>query len=212
MCGINDNLIGYLGMVTEQEELRCGAILLPGVVVFPNNAVPLHIFEPRYRKMLSDAVEGGGCFVIGSLLEEEVRDGVEPRSIAVLVDISVNKALPDGRSLLIVSAKQRVKVLSWDMEGVYPRAICEKLERKVSANSETIIALLKDSFAVVLDKYAEKELELLCGHLDTIESQEVVIDLIAQHTIRDDGVRRFMLEEESDSKRAAELLLLLETM
>ena len=31
---------------------------LPNVVLFPNALLPLHIFEPRYRQMTADALEG----------------------------------------------------------------------------------------------------------------------------------------------------------
>src|SRR6185369_862389 len=31
---------------------------LPNMVFFPNTRVPLHIFEPRYRQLISDALEG----------------------------------------------------------------------------------------------------------------------------------------------------------
>ena len=31
---------------------------LPNVVLFPNVFLPLHIFEPRYRDMVADAVAG----------------------------------------------------------------------------------------------------------------------------------------------------------
>ena len=31
---------------------------LPNVVLFPNVFLPLHIFEPRYREMVADAVAG----------------------------------------------------------------------------------------------------------------------------------------------------------
>src|SRR4026208_2278990 len=32
---------------------------LPTVVLFPNVFLPLHIFEPRYRQMIGDALSGG---------------------------------------------------------------------------------------------------------------------------------------------------------
>ena len=35
---------------------------LAEVVLFPGAVLPLHIFEPRYREMVSDALEGAwGC-------------------------------------------------------------------------------------------------------------------------------------------------------
>jgi Lon protease-like protein len=46
---------------------------LPNVVLFPQMAMPLHIFEPRYKKMIEDARAGPG--VIGMTL---LRPGWEP--------------------------------------------------------------------------------------------------------------------------------------
>src|SRR3954453_11367450 len=33
---------------------------LPAAILFPRSQLPLHIFEPRYRDMVSDAIEGAG--------------------------------------------------------------------------------------------------------------------------------------------------------
>ena len=42
---------------------------LPNVVLFPNMLLPLHIFEPRYREMVEDALNGEG--LIGMALLKE---------------------------------------------------------------------------------------------------------------------------------------------
>ena len=42
---------------------------LPNVVLFPKTYLPLHIFEPRYRDMVSDAASSGQC--IGMVLLKE---------------------------------------------------------------------------------------------------------------------------------------------
>src|SRR5687768_8983806 len=39
---------------------------LPSVVLFPNVFLPLHIFEPRYRQMIADALSGDR--IIGMVL------------------------------------------------------------------------------------------------------------------------------------------------
>src|SRR4029079_2304836 len=39
---------------------------LPNVVLFPNVFLPLHIFEPRYREMVNDALSGDR--IIGMVL------------------------------------------------------------------------------------------------------------------------------------------------
>ena len=48
---------------------------LPNVVLFPNVFLPLHIFEPRYRKMVDDALNGDR--IIGMVL---LRPGWESRT------------------------------------------------------------------------------------------------------------------------------------
>ena len=40
---------------------------LPDVVFFPGTVLPLHIFEPRYRSMVRDAVAGEGLIAMALL-------------------------------------------------------------------------------------------------------------------------------------------------
>jgi Lon protease-like protein len=40
---------------------------LPGVVFFPRTVLPLHVFEPRYRAMVRDAVRGEGLIAVSLL-------------------------------------------------------------------------------------------------------------------------------------------------
>ena len=44
---------------------------LPNVVLFPSVFLPLHIFEPRYRRMLADALSGDR--IIGMVLLKDGR-------------------------------------------------------------------------------------------------------------------------------------------
>jgi len=144
-------------MASEDKDQTCGAILLPGIPVLPHNAIPLHIFEPRYRRMLVDAIERDGQFIIGSLpLNEHGEISDTPMNKAVLVEVVVNQALPDGRSVLIVSALHTIKILQWehstnpvvypptegtsehgvDQSMAYPCAIYEEITREVPENAE----------------------------------------------------------------------------
>ena len=73
---------------------------LPNVVLFPEMPLPLHIFEPRYRKMVADARAGTGT--IGMVL---LRPGWEPLyygrppifPVGCAGRIEQCEALPDGR-------------------------------------------------------------------------------------------------------------------
>jgi len=87
---------------------------LPDVVLFPRMALPLHIFEPRYRKMVRDVLEGAR--VIGMALlrpgwepEYEGRPPVYETACAGLVEQS--EPLPDGRFNIVLRGIARVRIV-----------------------------------------------------------------------------------------------------
>ena len=45
-------------MDTSREEFLLPLFPLPTLVFFPETRIPLHIFEPRYRRMIGDSLEG----------------------------------------------------------------------------------------------------------------------------------------------------------
>jgi Lon protease-like protein len=74
---------------------------LPGVVHFPGTALPLHIFEPRYRVMVADLLAQPerdrliGMVLCATDAETGIRELVEPGTAGRLV---AHEPLPDGRS------------------------------------------------------------------------------------------------------------------
>ena len=46
--------------VHVSRTLRVPLFPLPGAILFPRSQLPLHIFEPRYREMVRDAIDGPG--------------------------------------------------------------------------------------------------------------------------------------------------------
>jgi Lon protease-like protein len=84
-----------------------GLFPLP-LVLFPGALVPLHIFEPRYRTLLTDAVEGDHRF---GLLPPGP-DGGLPKAGAVgcVARVRAVQPLPDGRSNIVVSGEDRFRL------------------------------------------------------------------------------------------------------
>jgi Lon protease-like protein len=73
---------------------------LPNVVLFPKTLRPLHIFEPRYRKMIEAALEGEHLVGMTLLKEwwEEQYDQTPPvEKRGTLGKIVQSNRLPDGR-------------------------------------------------------------------------------------------------------------------
>src|SRR6185436_16317400 len=76
---------------------------LPNVFLYPGCVMPLHIFEPRYRQMIEDQLDGPGQIVMGTVPSEHAADldGAPPvRPIAGLGEIFRHERLPDGRFLI----------------------------------------------------------------------------------------------------------------
>ena len=87
---------------------------LPNVVLFPSALLPLHIFEPRYRAMVADALEGER--LIGMVM---LRPGWEPRyekapevyPIGCAGFITHADQLPDGRYNIMLRGLQKFRIL-----------------------------------------------------------------------------------------------------
>lgn len=84
---------------------------LPGTVLLPGTLVSLHIFEPRYRKMMEWCIEGHRLIAIAMLNESGVPDshGRPPLyKIAGLGSLKRSARLPDGRYNIVVEGIGRV--------------------------------------------------------------------------------------------------------
>jgi Lon protease-like protein len=87
---------------------------LPNVVLFPSVFLPLHIFEPRYRAMVADALDDDR--IVGMVLlrpgweaDYEGRPPVFPIGCAGL--ITHHERLPDGRYNIILRGLQKFRML-----------------------------------------------------------------------------------------------------
>jgi ATP-dependent Lon protease len=74
-------------------------------VLFPGTPLPLHIFEPRYKRMLADCLAGDRRFGITPV--HPARDVPEPGTIGCVAEVRVNQELPDGRSNIVVLGGSR---------------------------------------------------------------------------------------------------------
>jgi Lon protease-like protein len=88
---------------------------LPNVVLFPNVFLPLHIFEPRYRQMVSDALSGER--MIGMILlqpghEEHYEGTPAVYDIGCAGLITHVERLSDGRFNIVLRGLERFRIVS----------------------------------------------------------------------------------------------------
>jgi Lon protease-like protein len=89
--------------------LRIPVFPLSGAILFPRAQLPLHIFEPRYRAMVADALAGER--LIGMI---QPRDQAEPPAlfeVGCLGRIAGSEALDDGRYNIVLEGIGRFRVV-----------------------------------------------------------------------------------------------------
>ena len=95
---------------------------LPGVVLLPDQRMPLHIFEPRYRAMVRDALETHGWMVVCPVVGDPEADVPPFAAVATAGRIVAHQQLPDGRFNILVEGVLRVRLAEIDFVAPYRRA------------------------------------------------------------------------------------------
>lgn len=84
---------------------------LAGVLLLPRARLPLHIFEPRYRAMTTDALQGDRMIAMAQPRDPaSTDDAPELYDIACLGRIVEDEQLDDGRWLLTLEGVIRLKI------------------------------------------------------------------------------------------------------
>ena len=87
---------------------------LPNVVLFPAALLPLHIFEPRYRAMVSDALEGErliGLVMLRPGWEAGYEGAPDVYPIGCAGFITHADRLPDGRYNILLRGLEKFRIL-----------------------------------------------------------------------------------------------------
>jgi Lon protease-like protein len=109
------------------------------LVLFPGTALPLHIFEPRYKEMISECLDRKKSFGIVRAKEEGVAE------IGCTAEIiTVAKKYPDGRMDIVTEGRERFEVMQVSQERPFLQAEVLYLRDEASqASSEEIAQALE---------------------------------------------------------------------
>jgi len=94
---------------------------LRGIFLFPHQALPLHIFEPRYRQMVGDLLDGPGRLVLASPASTPDASDSDLPEVAGLGEILRHEKLPDGRYMIWVHGLSRVRIREVPSDRLYRR-------------------------------------------------------------------------------------------
>ena len=103
---------------------------LQDVMLFPGASRPLHIFEPRYREMVADALEGDriiGMVMLHAGYEDEYAGNPPIYDIGCAGVITNVQRLEDGRYNIVLSGLVKFRITSEDQSRSYRVADVEPL-------------------------------------------------------------------------------------
>jgi Lon protease-like protein len=179
---------------------------LDDVVLFPNISRPLHIFEPRYRAMVADALEGDR--IIGMVLlrpgyetDYEGRPPVYPIGCAGVITDA--EQLPDGRYAIVLRGLVKFRISSEDQSRVYRLARVEAMPEVLSDEERAALSEQRQRLEALLVSLAPSSPPPALSDEDLVNGLSQFLDFSSPE-------RQELLEQEGPLSRSRALIDLLE--
>jgi Lon protease-like protein len=184
---------------------------LPNAVLFPGVYLPLHIFEPRYREMVRDAL--GDDRIIGMTLlkpgfeaEYEGRPPIYTIGCAGLITHA--EPLADGRFNIVLQGLERFRVIDEDHSRPYRVARVEPLDASGSPADPIVVQGLRHRVETLIAPMIERAGGELS--IPTTMGTADLIHAIAQYLDFEPLEKQALLECASLEARTVALIDLLE--
>ncbi len=189
---------------------------LPNAVFFPHTLIPLHIFEPRYREMVADAIAGERRIAMALLRDgwESDYEGRPPiHPVGCLGRISREERLPNGRWNIVLLGLARVRFLQENGDQPYRIAGYEVVQDASSPLDpqarEVKRRRLVELFLRLTDRQGAPA-DALIEAFRKIEPLGALADLVASALPLDVPAKQRLLEEPDPLARFETLLDFLE--
>ena len=185
---------------------------LPATVLFPSVFLPLHIFEPRYREMIADAVAGErliGMVLLRPGWEQPYEGGPPVYAVGCSGVISHVDRLADGRYNIVLRGLDRFRIEAEGRERRYRRARVATLrEAPVSGNERARLRSVRHRLESMIVPAAERT--GTDARTATGMSDEDLVNALAQYLELDPIEKQALLEMDGVVPRGTALVELLE--
>ncbi|MBW0007138.1 MAG: LON peptidase substrate-binding domain-containing protein [Sphingomonas sp.] len=192
------------------RTLRVPIFPLPGAILFPRTQLPLHIFEPRYREMVRDAVDGAGQIAMIQPHRLDDDNQAPLYGVGCVGEVVGVEELDDGRFNIVLMGSNRFRLLrEIDTDAAYRCAEIditafsdgepEPLASIQRAEVEREARKLGDALGLAVDWAAVARLD-----------DEMLVNAIAQVAPFDVGAKQALLEAESLQDRTDLLVQLMQ--
>ncbi|WP_242392067.1 LON peptidase substrate-binding domain-containing protein [Anaeromyxobacter oryzisoli] len=186
---------------------------LHGVVVLPGTPTPFHVFEPRYRALVEDALGGDRVLAVPGLGSREAAHEPHPPVFPVagaglLEQVERHE---DGRFDVVVRGIARVRLLE-ELPAAHPyrEFRAEILEDVWPADRATLQPALESLRQLVYQLAqrlpAESGAPALAEAVAQMKDASAIADVVAAAAISEPEDRQRLLEELDVSRRLAEVV------
>jgi uncharacterized protein len=187
---------------------------LPNVVFFPRTYLPLHIFEPRYRRMVADAGVGSRCIAMALLKEGWESDyygNPEIYSTLCVGRIISMHPLSDGRSNILLQGLERGVLQEEHFEKPYREAT---IRLKPKLPEEGLSEGVRRALIEVLSRYLQTRDDCAAwqGFFREDVSDEVLVNTLSTYLECTPLEKQFLLEADGLLQRARRLNDLIQFM
>ena len=174
-----------------------GLFPLP-LVLMPGEQQPLHVFEPRYRELISECLARGEDFGLVLADDEGMRDvGTKAFVVEVL------EQFPDGRMNVVIEGRERFRLRNVAEERAFATAEIDEVEDEVDEPTDEERAAALEAYDRVV-KAADAELDDL-----DLESENLAFQIAARIDLGAE-VKQTLLESQSERDRVVRLAGLLD--
>ena len=184
---------------------------LPNVVLFPSVFLPLHIFEPRYREMVAEALTGDRIIGMALLRPgwEADYDGRPPvYSIGCAGLITFSEQHDDGRYNIVLRGMQKFRITGEDHSRSYRIAAVEPVAEEVTAGDREIVRSERRRLeALLVPQPAGRGVD---SKVPPSMSDEDLVNALAQYLDLEPVEKQALLEREGLVARCRSLIDLLE--
>jgi ATP-dependent Lon protease len=174
-----------------------GLFPLP-LVLMPGEQAPLHVFEPRYRELISECLARGEDF--GLVLADD--DGMRDVGTKAFV-VEVLEQFPDGRMNVVIEGRERFRLKKVAEERAFATAEIDEVEDEADAPTDEERTAALEAYDRVV-KAADAELDEL-----DLESENLAFQIAARIDLGAE-VKQTLLESQSERDRVVRLAGLLD--
>ena len=185
---------------------RLSIFPLTGAVLFPGLQLPLHIFEPRYRALVGDALVRDRK--IAMIQPQRAVDGAPLYSIGCVGYISEIEAMDDGRYNLILEGQSRFRILrEMDVATAFRQVEAELIEED---ENETLSIAQRGGFEQEAREFADAQGYSVDWDSVTNLDDRSLINGVSQIAPFDPASKQALLEADSLTERCELLVQLMQ--